>query len=239
MKVYKNFITVCLISVLITGVASGYENNSGGDTISVKSESVYYTSEDSVCSVSIIYPVLSGVKDKPVEEKVNTFLKIEFLDSPEWLDINNCDHEIGFTYESDYSIKYISLSFICIQQFIYEYSGGAHGNYGLYSFNIDLSNGELITLKEIILPDKFYSLSEIAVQTLLSDFDAETLVDAGLFEDTLSILPEQDFFITPGHLVLQFDPYEIASYAMGEIQIKIPFEKIKELLKPELPFALK
>lgn len=239
MKVYKNIITGCLISIIITSIVSGSQNNSVSDTISVKSESVYYSSEDSVCSVSIIYPVLSGVKNKRVEEKVNTFLNMEFLDAPEWLDINDCDHEIGFTYESDYSIKYNSLSFISIQQFVYEYSGGAHGNYGFYSFNIDLSGGELITLKEIIQPDKFSALSEIAVQTLLHDFDAVTLIDAGLFEDTLSILPEQDYFITADHLVLQFDPYEIASYAMGEIVIKIPFESITDILKPELPFPLK
>lgn len=239
MKTYNVILTLCFILLIINNNSFAYEKYSGSDTITVKNESVHYFSDDSVCTVSIIYPVLTSVKNKSVEEKVNSFLKIEFLDSPEWLDINDCDHEIGFTYESDYNIKFNSLSFISIQQFVYEYSGGAHGNYGLYSFNIDLSNGELLTLKEIIQPDKFSLLSEIAVQTLLHDFDAPTLVDAGLFDDTLNILPEQDFFIEPGHLVLQFDPYEIASYAMGEIVIKIPLKKIIELIKPGLPFPTK
>ena len=168
--------------------------------------------------------------------EINTFLKIEFLDLPEWLSVDECDHEIGFTYECDFIVRYNSKEFISIQQGVYEYSGGAHGNYAHYTYNIELTNGELITLSDIILSEKFSLLSEEAVSIMLLDKSASSLIDAGLFEDTLTIQPEQDFYILPGILVLQFDPYEIASYAMGEIEIEIPFQKIKDMLKPILPF---
>ena len=39
-------------------------------------------------------------------------------------------------------------------------------------------------------------------------------------------------------LVLQFDPYEIGPWSMGEITAEIPFEKIKDLLKENLPFKV-
>jgi len=37
-------------------------------------------------------------------------------------------------------------------------------------------------------------------------------------------------------LVLQFDPYEIGPWSMGEITTEISFDKIKDILKPNLPF---
>ena len=52
----------------------------------------------------------------------------------------------------------------------------------------------------------------------------------------LSFWTDQDFYITPTSLVLQFDPYEVGPYAMGEIIAEITFEKIKDILKDNLPF---
>lgn len=219
-----------------TGICSGYKLKT--DTLIVKSESVIYASDDSVCSVSVKYPIINGMTNTKIEAKINTFMKIEFIDLPEWLSIDDCDHETGFTYRSDYNVRYNSQEFISIQQYVYEYSGGAHGNYAFYSFNFELTNGELITLADIIIPEMFSLFSEEAISTILQENSALSLIEVGLFEDTLTIQPEQDFYITPGYIVLQFDPYEIASYAMGEIEIKIPFHKIKDILKPDLPFSI-
>ena len=57
-----------------------------------------------------------------------------------------------------------------------------------------------------------------------------------MFEDEINIPEDQDFYIVPGMLVLQFDPYEIGPWSMGEITTEISFEKIKDILKPDLPF---
>ncbi|QQS34810.1 MAG: DUF3298 and DUF4163 domain-containing protein [Ignavibacteriales bacterium] len=236
MKIIIKSVWIMTIMTLIAACRLSAAAGVISDSLTIKSEAVFYSSEDSLCTVSIKYPVIQGMNNKSVQEKINSFLKIEFLDSPEWLNIDDCDKEIGFTYECSFNVRYNSQKFICIQQFIYEYTGGAHGNYALYSFNISASTGEVISLTNIFDEQKLSELSEITRLQILEDFKAETLVDVGMFEDSIYILPEQDFFIVPGYLVLQFDPYEIASYAMGEIEVQIAFDKIKEYLKPNLPF---
>lgn len=50
-------------------------------------------------------------------------------------------------------------------------------------------------------------------------------MEAGLFENEIVLTYDQDFYIIPGALVLQFDPYEIGPFAMGEITAEIQFEK--------------
>jgi len=73
-------------------------------------------------------------------------------------------------------------------------------------------------------------------QAILEKYEANSLIEAGLFEDEITILDDQDFYILPGMLVLQFDPYEIGPWSMGEVTTEIPFEKIMDILKGNLPF---
>ena len=73
-------------------------------------------------------------------------------------------------------------------------------------------------------------------EAILEKYEANTLMEAGLFEDEIVITLDQDFYIIPGALVLQFDPYEIGPYALGEVTAEIPFEKIIDILKQGIPF---
>lgn len=238
MKISTVLLIVYLVSDNFSSIGFSMNRSITGDTLSIKSEFVFFASDDSVCSVSIMYPVINGMSSKTIEDKTNSFFKIEFLDLPEWLSIEDCDYETGFTYECNYKVRYNSTGFISVQQYVYEFSGGAHGNYAFYSYNLNLATGEAVTLTDVIKQEQLNSLSDAATSKILEDKNASSLAEAGLFEDTLLILPEQDFYITPGYLVLQFDPYEIGPYAMGEIEIKIPFHKLTGLLMPDLPFKV-
>jgi hypothetical protein len=99
-----------------------------------------------------------------------------------------------------------------------------------------MKDGKILTLSDIINNSSFDLLSYECEQAMLDTFQVNSLQEAGLFENEISILPDQDFYIIPGALVLQFDPYEIGPFAMGEISVKIPFFKIKDILKSSLPF---
>ena len=99
-----------------------------------------------------------------------------------------------------------------------------------------MKNGNVLSLKDIIKKDSFDLLIYECEQAIMEKFEANSLIDAGLFEDEIEIPDDQDFYIMPGILVLQFDPYEIGPYSMGEITAEIPFEKIKDILKDNLPF---
>jgi hypothetical protein len=141
-----------------------------------------------------------------------------------------------FSFETDFRVTFNSKDFLSLVLDYYEFTGGAHGNYYSIGYNIRTSDGEVLTLNDILKPNSFQALSEFCVEEILNMFEANSLNEAGLFEDELNISEDQDFFITPDALVIQFDPYEIAPYAMGSIEVKLKLEKIKNILKDNLPF---
>lgn len=60
----------------------------------------------------------------------------------------------------------------------------------------------------------------------------KTLMDAGLFIDTIPV--NENFMISPGNIMFNYVPYEIASYADGEIKITIPLNEFQDYVKPEV-----
>lgn len=216
------------------------------DSLTVISKDIYKCLEDTSVFVKISYPQIENLKNKEVQDKINLFLEIQFLQA-----LDNYEDFISdteslaeyppdwfFNFETSYKINYLSDDFLSVTMEYYEYTGGAHGNHSIQSFNIRLSDGENLTLGDIIKENQFENLSLFCEQEILKMLNANSLIEGGLFEDEINITPEQDFYIKPGYLVLQFDPYEIAPYAFGSIEIELSFERIKNLLKSKLPFKL-
>jgi hypothetical protein len=54
------------------------------------------------------------------------------------------------------------------------------------------------------------------------------LTEQGFFENSVDKL--EDFFLTPQGLGFQWDPYEIAPYTMGIIELVIPYDELTGML---------
>jgi hypothetical protein len=141
-----------------------------------------------------------------------------------------------YTFETGFQVEFNTDDFLSIVMSHYQFTGGAHGNYFALGYNIELKNGSVLTLKDIIKEDSFDLLAFECEQAILEKYEANSLIEAGLFEAEIEILDDQDFYINPGVLVIQFDPYEIGPWVMGEVTAEIQFEKIKDILKENLPF---
>lgn len=105
--------------------------------------------------------------------------------------------------------------------------GAAHGNYGTIYVNYDIDEGRIIELGDIIsadaLPDVLERVKDIA--RTMEPVTGPTDIDA---------LPAGDnFYITASNeIVFSYQPYEVASYAQGEIQIPVPAYLIASSLTP-------
>ncbi|HEX9251657.1 MAG TPA: DUF3298 and DUF4163 domain-containing protein [Ignavibacteriaceae bacterium] len=214
------------------------------DTLEIKTLNYSNSTKDSTVIINIDYPQIEGLENAAIERKVNLFLEEEFKQSIAWFDEVKSDtaffedfsSEMQYTFETGFQTEFNSKNFISIVLSHYQFTGGAHGNYFALGYNINLKDGKVLSLKDIIREDSFDLLTYECEQAILEKFEANSLIDAGLFEDEIEILEDQDFYIMPGMLVLQFDPYEIGPWSMGEITAEIPFEKIKDILKENLPF---
>jgi Protein of unknown function (DUF3298). len=118
--------------------------------------------------------------------------------------------------------------------------GGAHGNETRNYFNFDLKTGKLIAEKDLFKAGYEKALSDLLKLRILEEAkemanekNSESVID---LEDTdywtESIKGNSNFYITDESINYVFNPYEIAPYYMGQTEVKLPFNRLKQLLKP-------
>jgi len=221
-----------------------YTALSDADSVYIRALDYYDESEDSSTIIEITYPKIHGLLNKTVEEKINSFLEEEFFKSIEWFDefvamldsFPTLEYERGmfFSFETGFDIKLVNEKLLSLALNHYEFTGGAHGNFYAMGYTFDLNTGDLLTLDKIIRQGSLPAITKICEQRILEMFEAESLSDAGIFEDYIDLTTDQDFFLLSDALVFQFDPYEIAPYSMGNIEVVIPFDEIKDHLLIDL-----
>ncbi len=210
------------------------------DSVYIRALDYYDESEDSSTTVGITYPKIFGLSNKSVEEKINVFLEEEFLKSVELFEefvtsldsFPTMDYESGmfFSFETGFDIKLLNESIFSFTLNHYEFTGGAHGNFFSMGYTFDLNSGNLLSLNQIIKAESLPFITRLCEDKIKEMFEANSLFDAGLFEDALELDLDQDFYLVNGALVFQFDPYEIAPYSMGNIEAIIPLNEISEFI---------
>lgn len=103
----------------------------------------------------------------------------------------------------------------------------AHGMYGVYYLNYSIEDGTVVGLRDIITPEGLAQLPSLLAQKarMMRDIIGRTVLKA---------LPSDDNFYTDlrGNIVFVYQPYEIASFAQGVIEIPLAAYRISDLLTP-------
>jgi Protein of unknown function (DUF3298) len=152
--------------------------------------------------------------------------------------LNQLDSGSVYSFNNEHSVEGFSL---LSDEHIYVYGidrnvymGGAHELETRNYFNFDLKTGKLILEKDLFIPNYENKLAQIIKQGIVDESkEIETMDDleASVFW-TDSIKPNGNFYITDENITYVFNPYEIAPFAYGSTDVKIPFENLKTLLKP-------
>ncbi len=177
------------------------------------------------------------VSEISLDYKANNEPLLDKLDSASSYSFIN-DHNIeGFSLLSDKNIYSYGID-------RYVYMGGAHGLSNRAYFNFDLRNGKLITENELFTEGSKSAISEL-IKTCIVEQSKETteegttqienLDDTDFWTD--SIKPNGNFYITDESVNYVFNPYEIAPYYIGQTEVILSFERIKDFLKPSNPIA--
>ncbi|MEO8514149.1 MAG: DUF3298 domain-containing protein [Ignavibacteria bacterium] len=129
---------------------------------------------------------------------------------------------------------YFDNNFFVISEYTYTYTGGAHGNYGTSFTNLDVKRRKMLSIEDLITSAGIKGLPKLLEKNykIQNNYPQDkSLMECGLFVDTIPV--NGNFAITPGSLMFDYVPYEIASYADGEVKIYIPIEEIRSILKPD------
>jgi hypothetical protein len=135
-------------------------------------------------------------------------------------------------YEAIGNVLFNQNGYLVLSMYSYAYTGGAHGNYGTSMYCFDVTARKQLSLGDLL------SIDSITMQQLLEQHyrkqyavPASTPLNTRLFVKKLE--PNNNFYFSPKGLGFSYAPYEIASYADGEIKVWIPFAELKPYLNAD------
>ncbi|WP_052496204.1 DUF3298 and DUF4163 domain-containing protein [Pedobacter lusitanus] len=129
------------------------------------------------------------------------------------------------------SIHYNDNGFAVIKHLIDSYSGGAHGNYATTLYCFDVKNQKHLTLADVLKIDSV-SLQKLVEKNFRIQYNvkpAEELTTQ-LFENHLAA--NKNFFFDKTGVSFLYNPYEVASFAQGQIIVSVPYSDLKKYLNP-------
>lgn len=119
----------------------------------------------------------------------------------------------------------------------YVFMGGAHGLNTINYLNFNVKTGKLITENDLFLKNTTGKLTELIKKRIVEQSKEEegaqpikSLDKTDYWID--AIKPNGNFYITDESLNYVFNPYEIGPYYLGITEVRIPYDRLKNILKP-------
>jgi hypothetical protein len=165
-----------------------------------------------------------------VTDDLKTTYRLTLEENSEW----GFDQSWSYSEEQKVSVAG-SYAVITRQSFIYE--GGAHPNSSTLHYVLDTETPKALSIEDIIAEEgllNFYAFTDRELRLYSDKLTDEPLLSGAplsngiYFED--SVTPS-DFYPATDGLHLQWNPFEIAAYAYGTIEITLGWDEL--LLTPE------
>ncbi|HWW38230.1 DUF3298 and DUF4163 domain-containing protein [Pedobacter sp.] len=218
------------------------------DSLKVYSKLALPASSKDTTKATIVYPVFSS-------NKINSFiqaaaLKTDSPDDPEYKNYSelaagfikgfddykkdNKDDQQTWFKEVRIKVQQQRKGYLGLRYDFIDYAGGAHPNYAIVFHNYSTISDKSVTIDSLIKPGSLPALTATAEKIFRKNeklTPKQSLADHYFFEKNTFSLP-RNFTITDQGLKFLYNPYEIKPYAAGTTELLVPFEQIKEILKP-------
>lgn len=171
----------------------------------------------------VYYPQIVGMSEKKAQAKVNQ----ELRDQSRVKELPK-NEPLSYSYSGDFNVQFFQKHLLVLELTGYEYPfGAAHGMPTKINIPIDLNTGRIYALKDLFRQGSNYVkvLSEI-IRTQIQQQEDSYINE----EDYKGIVENQPFYVTDEYLVIYFQPYEIAAYAIGFPEFKISYQDIKSVI---------
>lgn len=110
------------------------------------------------------------------------------------------------------------------------YEGGAHGISQQLAMNFNTTNGEQLTLYDVLAPGFEQQLNEKLLEALLDETGAKNLDE--LHEQgylySMDMFASENFILGDNEITFIYNPYEIADYSKGKIELTISLDELKK-----------
>ena len=125
-----------------------------------------------------------------------------------------------------------SYNYLVLEIMPYLYMGGAHGMSAINIMNFDMDAKRVMNFNDVFIKDTA-GLSDI----IESNFRKQYNVPAGKSLDN-GLLFIKKFYTTPNfgfnekYVYFIYNPYEIGPYALGSVEIRVPYVEVAKMLQP-------
>lgn len=116
------------------------------------------------------------------------------------------------------------------------YAGGAHGVYHTQYLVYDLAKKSRITLNDVIPPNKQALLKQQLLEAYKFYSEQNDLV--GWKTDMADFRVPDNFYFDNRNMIFSYSIYELAPFAVGEVELELSYYQLEELLTPEFKKAL-
>jgi hypothetical protein len=245
----KRWEIVVSIAVLIVGSALviRHANAPDGYVSSLQNDKIVATKvqnheDGQKLTVDLSYPQYSGLSNVAAEIAINKDIKKtvnSIIDDAK----SNADDEpsaISGADKSTISIDYKPLDpindMVSSVLLISDYAAGsAHPNNYAETTVYDVKDGSIILLKKLFKDDADYLkiLSDISSKKIVEKFPGNAKDLKSWIEEGAAPKEEnfKEWYPTKDGLVIVFNPYQVAPYVYGEIEITINWDQLKDILK--------
>jgi hypothetical protein len=206
---------------------------------STKKDTLNYT--DTLCSyIDISLINVKNLKPNAVK-KINTILLNSLLQTglgEKYKTVNDLLHSIDTKKDFDYVDAQYGMGIVSNETNVlsigvsyWANTGGAHPNGCMFYLNFNTQTGDTIVLKDILLPEAKLNLTLLAQKKFVEANGA--IKENGWFYDEGIFKLTDNFAITKGGLLFEYQEYEAGPYAMGMPQFFIPNKELAGIIKPE------
>ncbi|WP_433747080.1 WG repeat-containing protein [Falsibacillus pallidus] len=175
----------------------------------------------------VYYPEVQGMNSFEQQKSLNAEYKkaanVKSITSGEKLD---------YRYEGDFSVAFFQKDLLSVEFDGYQYYfGAAHGMPSKVFVHASLKNGKVFSLQDLFKEKSNYvkQLNDIISEKIKKDPQYDYV-----FQDSFQgIKSDQPFYLTGDSLIIYFTPYEIAPFAAGFPEFKIPYEDLEPLINKQ------
>jgi hypothetical protein len=140
---------------------------------------------------------------------------------------------LNWYYKEDFAYKSGNSRLAVISRDWEYYTGGAHGMHNRDYYVFSLGEKRRLSLGDIILDEAKPALDDLVEAALREQMGIPEwipLSERGFVENPPDKL--DDFFLNSQGLGFQWDPYKIAPYSMGIIEVVIPYDALQGMFTP-------
>jgi len=133
------------------------------------------------------------------------------------------------------SVFYIDARVMSLRFSEEVYTGGAHPNAFRRYQSFEAKTGRPLSLEDLVLPGERPKLEAAATEIFRETYDIPpgvSMTEAGFWFENGRFRLNDNFALTGEGLIFYYNLYEIASYAKGPTELRIPFSALKGILQP-------